>query len=104
MDALQRALIGLENYDLLGPENTVEALQRLEHIAQAAVVAEIRNEDLRVLAQWVMEEHWGVDGLPDSFLAPRRAEVLLRLDTMFDQLQAQRRASYGRIIILGAEE
>lgn len=91
MERLRQALVGLEDYDLLGPFAVVECLQRLEQIAQAAGAAELSWEELQAVATQVMDHHWASDGLPEAFLAPRRAEVLLRLDTMLEKIQAQRR-------------
>lgn len=91
MEGLRQALIGLEDYDLLGPLAVVECLQRLEQIAQAAAAADLSWESLQVAASQVMDQHWSADGLPEALLAPRRAEVLLRLDTMLEKIQAQRR-------------
>lgn len=88
---LQQELMGLETYDLLGPFAVVEALQCLERIVQAAVDADLSWQELEGVAQQVMHQSWGTDGLPEVYLAPRRAEVLLRLDTIFEQLQVHRR-------------
>ena len=44
----------------------------------------------KLLARWIMDEHWLTQGLPRDYLAVRRAEVLLRLSTMFELLQARR--------------
>ena len=90
MDELVDAFEGLATYDLLGPFSVVEALQRLERIACAAAAMELSWEDMQCLAQEIMATRWENDGLPDALLAPRRAEVLLRLDVMLEQIQRQR--------------
>lgn len=92
MERLQHALTGLEDDDLLSPSSTVESLQRLERIAHAAMEAELPWDSLLILAQWVMDQHWVTEKMPGSFLASRRAEVLLRLSTMFEEIQGRRRA------------
>lgn len=93
---LQKALTGLEKYDLLGPFAVVEALSRLERIARAAAGADLTSDELRAVAGQVMDAHWVTDGLSGSVTERRRAEVLLRLDTMLDQLQWERRAELSQ--------
>lgn len=90
MERVQQALTELEQYHLLGPGEVVEALQCLERVARSAVDAELSWPALEMLALWIMDEHWLTQGLPRDYLAVRRAEVLLRLSTMFELLQARR--------------
>ena len=84
------ALKGLESYDVLGPCAVIEALTRLERIAWAALVTGLTRGELEVAAREAMAHFWVKDGLPPPFLDHRRAEVLLRLDTMLEQLQRAR--------------
>ena len=90
MEEFQQALSELEQYHLLSPSAVVESLQCLERIAYAAIAAELSWQGLQVLAQWIMDEHWMTAGLPEDYLSLRRAEVLLRLDTMFEGIQVCR--------------
>lgn len=87
---VEDALKGLDGYDLLGPFAVVEALTRLERIAWAAFVTALTREELEVAARAAMAQFWVEDGLPPPFLKQRRAEVLLRLDTMLEQFQRVR--------------
>ena len=93
---LQKALTGLEQYDLLSPFAIVEALSRLERIARAAAGADVTSDELRALARQVMDAHWVADGYSVTLMERRRAEVLLRLDTMLDQLQWERWAELSQ--------
>jgi hypothetical protein len=81
------ALAELQDYEVFGSFAVVEGLVRLERIAKAALAAHVTSDELRAAAQRVMDRHWSNTGSSPAFLERRRAEVLLRLDTMLDHLE-----------------
>ncbi|KQR37709.1 hypothetical protein [Deinococcus sp. Leaf326] len=81
------ALTELQDYEVFGSFAVVEGLVRLERIAKAALAAHVTSDELRAAARHVMDRYWNDTGSSPAFLERRRAEVLLRLDTMLDHLE-----------------